>query len=220
MIVCLSVCLFVGDSIYLTVTHSLTVTQGDDPARKALFDSLLSGCIPIIFHPSTLYNQYPLHLNESSALDLSVYIPGGLLTTKKINFMHVLNAIPQKVIYSKQMAIEKIAKKIQYAMPPMKYLNNIYDTTIWDPPFADAAELALDGFIEIVKQRILYRNRSVYSNSRSDMDIGQRNNNNNKNKNNNNNKDNNNNNYHNNKLDLKRLQHDKYEKVIIQIPQS
>ena len=32
---------------------------GDDPGRKAVFDSIVSGCIPVIFHDSTLFNQYP-----------------------------------------------------------------------------------------------------------------------------------------------------------------
>ena len=30
---------------------------GDDPGRKAVFDSIVAGCIPVIFHVSTIYNQ-------------------------------------------------------------------------------------------------------------------------------------------------------------------
>ena len=42
---------------------------GDDPARKAVFDAIISGCIPVIFEVATLYNQYPWHIGEDAALD-------------------------------------------------------------------------------------------------------------------------------------------------------
>ena len=50
---------------------------GDDPGRKAVFDAILSGCIPVIFEVATLYNQYPWHVSEKVALDISVGVPGG-----------------------------------------------------------------------------------------------------------------------------------------------
>lgn len=49
---------------------------GDDPARKALFDAILSGCIPVIFEVATIYNQYPWHIGEQAALDMTIGIPG------------------------------------------------------------------------------------------------------------------------------------------------
>ena len=49
---------------------------GDDPARKALMDMILMGCIPVLMHHSSLHNQYPYHLNESIAREISVFIPG------------------------------------------------------------------------------------------------------------------------------------------------
>ncbi|XP_022135548.1 probable xyloglucan galactosyltransferase GT20 [Momordica charantia] len=37
---------------------------GDSPTRKSVFDSLVSGCIPVFFDPFTAYYQYPWHLPE------------------------------------------------------------------------------------------------------------------------------------------------------------
>lgn len=37
---------------------------GDSPTRKSVFDSLISGCIPVFFDPFTAYYQYPWHLPE------------------------------------------------------------------------------------------------------------------------------------------------------------
>ena len=49
---------------------------GDDPARKALLDMILMGCIPVLMHHSSLHNQYPYHMNEAIAKEISIFIPG------------------------------------------------------------------------------------------------------------------------------------------------
>ncbi|RYG64523.1 hypothetical protein EON64_13805 [archaeon] len=48
-------------SLYTRATFCLC-PPGDDPARKALFDMVVSGCIPVIFELNTLFNQYPWHI--------------------------------------------------------------------------------------------------------------------------------------------------------------
>jgi hypothetical protein len=136
---------------------------GDDPARKALFDILLSGCIPVIFHPSTLHNQYPFHLTEQMARDISIYIPGKQLlknkfgknilagsspSTSSIQIIELLNSIPYSVIVKKQEAIESIAPQLQYSIPPLEMLQDRNDERVWDPPFRDAVDVMIDGFIQ------------------------------------------------------------------------
>ena len=61
--------------------------------------------------------------------------------------MGILSEIPLEVIRLKQLALAQVAPRVQYAMPDLTLLYNISDDTIWDPPFPDAAEIALDGFI-------------------------------------------------------------------------
>ncbi|GMH28875.1 hypothetical protein Nepgr_030718 [Nepenthes gracilis] len=39
---------------------------GDSPTRKSVFDSLVSGCIPVLFDPFTAYYQYAWHLPADS----------------------------------------------------------------------------------------------------------------------------------------------------------
>lgn len=125
---------------------------GDDPARKAVFDAILSGCIPVIFEKATLYNQYPWHIGESAALDISVNIPGALVRNGKLNFMSVLLSIPPEVIRLKQEALARVAPRVQYAVPPIENLLNRSNTTVWDPPFKDGAEIALNGFIARIEK--------------------------------------------------------------------
>lgn len=121
---------------------------GDDPGRKAVFDAIVSGCIPVLFHYETLFNQYPWHLGEDLALDISVYIPGGPLRQGTIQFMDVLMSIPASVIRQKQELIAQVAPRLQYAVPPMEQLRSKRNSTLWSPPFADGAELALLGMFE------------------------------------------------------------------------
>eukprot|EP00607_Mallomonas_marina_P003929 CAMPEP_0182436832 /NCGR_PEP_ID=MMETSP1167-20130531/83858_1 /TAXON_ID=2988 /ORGANISM="Mallomonas Sp, Strain CCMP3275" /LENGTH=478 /DNA_ID=CAMNT_0024629421 /DNA_START=97 /DNA_END=1533 /DNA_ORIENTATION=- len=118
---------------------------GDDPARKAVFDALLSGCIPVIFEVATLFNQYPWHIGEDMALDIAVNIPGGQVRSGKLQFMPFLLSIPAEVVRSKQTAIRAIAPRLQYAMPPLHLLLNDSDPTVWDPPFRDGVDVTLDG---------------------------------------------------------------------------
>lgn len=124
---------------------------GDDPARKALFDIILSGCIPVLFHPSTLYNQYPLHFTENLAREISIYIPGKQLRLKQLKMIDLILSISPEVIKKKQQALELIAPKLQYSMPPLEMLQDIYNEKIWDPPFDDAVSLLIEGLYNRVQ---------------------------------------------------------------------
>ncbi|KAK9144895.1 hypothetical protein Sjap_004798 [Stephania japonica] len=42
--------------------------KGDSATRKSVFDSLVAGCIPVLFSPFTAYYQYPWHLPEDHSL--------------------------------------------------------------------------------------------------------------------------------------------------------
>lgn len=121
---------------------------GDDPGRKAVFDSIVSGCIPVVFHESTIFNQYPWHLGEQLAQDISVFIPGMDVVSGKLKVMQILKAIKPDVIKKKQQLLELLAPRIQYAIPPIELLKNRSDETPWDPPFKDAVEVALEGMFD------------------------------------------------------------------------
>jgi hypothetical protein len=134
-------------TIYRHATFCL-LPPGDDPGRKAVFDAILSGCIPVIFEVATLFNQYPWHVTEKIALDIAVGVPGGQVRAGRFNFMDALRKIPKDVIAKKQAAIAKAAPRMQYAVPPMHLMQDRFDNTTWDPPFHDGVDVALDGMFE------------------------------------------------------------------------
>ncbi|EEF51176.1 xyloglucan-specific galacturonosyltransferase 1 [Ricinus communis] len=57
---------------------------GDSPTRKSVFDSLISGCIPVLFNPFTAYYQYPWHLPEDHS-KYSVFIDQEEVRQMKVN---------------------------------------------------------------------------------------------------------------------------------------
>ncbi|OIT36615.1 PREDICTED: xyloglucan-specific galacturonosyltransferase 1-like [Nicotiana attenuata] len=66
---------------------------GDSPTRKSVFDSLISGCIPVIFDPFTAYYQYPWHLPEDYK-KYSVFIDQEDVRNMKVNVVEMLMKIP------------------------------------------------------------------------------------------------------------------------------
>lgn len=109
---------------------------GDSPTRKSVFDSLIAGCIPVLFNPFTAYYQYPWHLpaNQSS---YSVYVPEESVKQREINVIEVLQKIPDE--QRKEMRktiIQEIMPGLVYGDPESRFdefqdafmisLNNIF----------------------------------------------------------------------------------------------
>ncbi|KAH7668934.1 Exostosin-like protein [Dioscorea alata] len=65
---------------------------GDSPTRKSVFDSLVSGCIPVLFDPFTAYYQYPWHLPEDHR-KYSVFVDQEEVRNGKVNVIEVLKKI-------------------------------------------------------------------------------------------------------------------------------
>ena len=149
-------------SKYLTIYKSSIFClspPGDDPARKAVFDAIVSGCIPVIFEVATLYNQYPWHMSEEDALAISVFVPGSKVRENKVEWMDYLLNMDMSVIRKKQEAIARIAPTLQYSMPPVESLRDPTYATVWEPPFHDGADLALEGMFDRTAHAV--RNETV-----------------------------------------------------------
>lgn len=68
---------------------------GDSPTRKSVFDSLVSGCVPVMFDPFTAYYQYPWHLPEDHG-KYSVFIDQKEVREKEVNVVEKLMKITKK----------------------------------------------------------------------------------------------------------------------------
>ncbi|KAF6162231.1 hypothetical protein GIB67_008360 [Kingdonia uniflora] len=68
---------------------------GDSPTRKSVFDSLISGCIPVLFDPFTAYYQYPWHLPEDHER-YSVFIDKEDVREMKVDVVEKLMKVSMK----------------------------------------------------------------------------------------------------------------------------
>ena len=80
---------------HLTWSEFCLQPRGDSPTRKLVFDSLVLGCIPIVFDPFTAHHQYPRHLHEDDRT-ISVYIHTDEAKMLEVNVIERLMKIPIK----------------------------------------------------------------------------------------------------------------------------
>lgn len=66
--------------------------SGDSPTRKGLFDSIVAGCVPVLFSESSAYQQYAWHLPNNGS-QYSVYIDGDDMAQGKVDLVQHLGDI-------------------------------------------------------------------------------------------------------------------------------
>lgn len=120
-------------------SHFCMQPTGDSPTRRSVFDSLVAGCIPVLFHPCTAYLQYPWHLPANGS-SYSVYISELDVKAGKVNVIDVLTKISKHDRAAmRKLIIEQIIPGLVYALPGSDV-----------SPYKDA--------FDIVIENLLYRN--------------------------------------------------------------
>jgi len=96
---------------------------GDMPTRKSVFDSILSGCIPVLFHPLTARLMYEWHwgqqLWEEIAINLDTNADNHQLVDNRVDVVAQLIDLyrndPQAVA-KKQARLREVAHQLQYSL--------------------------------------------------------------------------------------------------------
>ena len=97
---------------------------GDTTTRKGIFDVMLYGCIPVIFHPLSAPAMYTWHLSEEVWKDITIELPcnlanyqndKGLLYDPVKYLQEYVNKNPEEV-KRKQTLVRKYAFQIHYSM--------------------------------------------------------------------------------------------------------
>ena len=96
---------------------------GDMPTRKSVFDSILSGCIPVLFHPLTARLMYEWHwgqqLWEEIAVNFDSNADSHLLVDNKADMVARLIDLfrndPQAVA-KRQARLREMAHQLQYSL--------------------------------------------------------------------------------------------------------
>ncbi|KAL1834819.1 hypothetical protein ACET3Z_004470 [Daucus carota] len=110
---------------------------GDSPTRKSVFDSLISGCIPVFFDPFTAYYQYSWHLPEDHG-KYSMFIDQEEVRKSKVDVVEWLMKIPKK-------ARDDMRRYIVYELLP----GLVYgDSSSEFEQFQDAFSITMNNLLE------------------------------------------------------------------------
>jgi hypothetical protein len=136
--------------LYRNTTFCLLPT-GDIPSRKALFDMLIVGCIPVIFDKRQI-SIYQWHLNQSELENFHIFFDLKTVLKEKLNVVEILNNIRWGQIIRMRRAIKHVAFSLQYSLSPICHINcernfiTPVNATVyrqWKPPNDDALEIIL-----------------------------------------------------------------------------
>ncbi|KAG7573395.1 Exostosin-like [Arabidopsis suecica] len=89
---------------------------GDTPTRRSIFDSILAGCIPVLFSPDSVYNQYKWYFPKDHT-KYSVYISEEDVKNGKVSIEKLLASVREEKISRMRNEVEKIIPKIIYTKP-------------------------------------------------------------------------------------------------------
>ena len=116
---------------------------GDSPTRKSVFDSLISGCIPVIFDPYTAYYQYAWHLPEDHKR-YSVYINQVDVKEKRVNVVEkLMTKTPRQREYMRSYIVHHLLPGLVYGDSNAKFHR-----------FRDAFDITFDNLIEKINKLV------------------------------------------------------------------
>lgn len=135
---------YIGDMDQVLLGSTFCINPpGDTPTRKGLFDSLVAGCIPVIFADTSL-SLYKWHVPNWQ--DVSVLVPWEKLLEPGFNLIDHLKQIPQAEVQRKQDAIWKLAYSLQYSSKPAPAEWAVHPARV-----KDAFAVALEGLARDIR---------------------------------------------------------------------
>lgn len=126
--------------------------QGDSYTRRSIFDSMLAGCIPVLFHPGSAYAQYFWHLPKNYTT-YSVFIAENDIRKENVSIEERLRQIPPEQVKRMREEVIKLIPNLVYADPRSKLhaFKDAFDVTVQsmvDKVTKLRKDLLVGGFIE------------------------------------------------------------------------
>ena len=87
---------------------------GDNDVRKGIFDSILMGCIPVLFTPNLLSYRYEWYFTIETEQSCALFL------TDPNSAVEQLLTISNETILEKQRCIERIAPTLAFGLPPSR----------------------------------------------------------------------------------------------------
>jgi hypothetical protein len=91
---------------------------GDSPSRRAFFEAILLGCIPVIFREHAYGRLLPSSPEINDVSKYTVFVPeNDLIFERKPTLIERLDSIPAIKVRQLQQHLYEIAHKLQWAVP-------------------------------------------------------------------------------------------------------
>lgn len=90
--------------------------QGDSWTRRSIFDSMIAGCIPVLFHIHSAYTQYVWHLPENSS-SYSVFIAEEDVRAGRVQIEDVLLKFSQAEVKGMREEVIRLIPGLVYNDP-------------------------------------------------------------------------------------------------------
>ncbi|CAM6104856.1 unnamed protein product [Calypogeia fissa] len=125
-------------------SHFCLQPAGDSYTRRSLFDSILSGCIPVVFHEYSAYTQYGWFFPEQNS-SYSVFIDEEFIRAENVSIEEVLRSFSAQEIEAMRKVVISLIPRILYSSP------------ISEMTLKDAFDLSIEGVIEriVEYQRVM-----------------------------------------------------------------
>lgn len=118
---------------------------GDTPTRKATFDGIIAGCIPVFFEDQTAKMQYGWHLPEEEYSEFSVTIAKEDVVFRGVRIADVLMSIPKE-------EVARMRERVIEMMPRVMYRRHGASMGLMNKK--DAVDLAIDGVLQKISSRV------------------------------------------------------------------
>eukprot|EP00850_Spirogloea_muscicola_P007496 SM000038S14309 [mRNA] locus=s38:159120:160865:- [translate_table: standard] len=117
--------------------------RGDSPTRRSVFDALLAGCIPVLFHPRTAYD-HRWHLPADNAT-WSIFFPEWVVADRVVDVIASLAAVPEQRVHAMRRAIvTDILPGLLYFKPGARH-----------PSVRDAFDISIDHLLDDIHEQAL-----------------------------------------------------------------
>ncbi|CAN8230981.1 unnamed protein product [Cochlearia groenlandica] len=118
---------------------------GDTPTRKATFDGIIAGCIPVFFEDQTAKMQYQWHLPEEEFSEFSVTIPKEDVVFRGVRISDVLMSIPKEEVLRMREKVIEMMHRVMYRR---------HGASLGLMNKKDAVDIAIDGVLNKIKGRV------------------------------------------------------------------
>ncbi|GAA5841185.1 hypothetical protein JCM3766R1_001697 [Sporobolomyces carnicolor] len=119
---------------HMTESTFCPMPAGDSPTRRAFFEAVLLGCIPVVFRQHAYGRLLPSSPEINDVSKYTVFVPeNDLIFERRPTLIERLESIPVERVKEMQRHLHQIAPKLQWSIP---------DEEEWFPldPWDDTAE--------------------------------------------------------------------------------